>query len=498
MSDKLGYAGESLSGSDQTTIKDSSALVLGIDLGTTKIKVIAFDPKAGRVVASSESEYVTLVTADGGSEQNPEDWWSAVAATCRKLFDDIRPGRIEAVGLSGHMHGLLLLDDNLAPVRPAMTWSDRRVGSLSAELRTHSRFRELGGNDVVDAFTAPKLAWLAATDPDALSRACHLLLAKDYIALKLTGQLGTDVTDAIGTLLWDVDKGVWDDTLFSLCGSTSQIAPNVMDSSDLRGAVSSEASSETGLLVGTPVVAGAGDVSAAALGSGLIDSTLISLNAGTAAQALGSIQQLDAGDAFMFGSALGQGYLAMSSVYAAGASIRWAERILFPSQSIENLASRSDPGAEGLSYLPFMFGAVVPRKNDSARAAFVGQTGSHDARHLAAAVLEGVAFACADAIEAVAHLTGSPQRVHVVGGVANSRIWQNALSSVLEVPVLHLPVGGSALGAALLAAIGAGISTRDGALTALSRKEVVPPTPAVVDMYRKARSRFSSARDLLV
>lgn len=480
------------------TSSDSSAVVLGIDLGTTKVKVIAFNPGLGRVVASAETEYVTVVTADGGSEQNPEDWWSAVTATCRNLFEEIRPGSVVAVGLSGHMHGLLLLDNDLAPVRPAMTWSDRRVSAFSEKLRVHPRFRELGGNDVVDAFTAPKLAWMAATDPGALARANHLLLAKDYLALKLTGQIGTDVTDAIGTLLWDVDRAQWDDELFSLCGSTSQIAPEVIGSSSVRGTVTVEAAQETGLLAGTPVVAGAGDVSAVALGSGLVDSTLISLNAGTAAQALGSIGQLDPGNGFLFGNAVGRGYLAMSSVYAAGASVRWAERVLFPSQSIENLARQAEPGAQGLSYLPFMFGAVIPRKNDSARAAFVGQTSNHDATHLAAAVLEGVAFACADAVEAIAKLTEQPKRVHVVGGVANSRIWQDALSSVLDVPVLRLPEGGSAVGAALLAAIGAGISSQEDALTALSRKELAPPAVEVADTYRDARARFTRARDLLV
>jgi xylulokinase len=350
----------------------------------------------------------------------------------------------------------------------------------------------------VDAFTAPKLAWLAETDPDSLATASHLLLAKDYLALKLTGQLGTDITDAIGTLLWDVGNGQWDDELFSLCGATSQIAPEVVDSSLVRGSVTAEAARETGLLAGTPVVAGAGDVSAVALGSGLVDSTIISLNAGTAAQALGSIGKLDAGNGFLFGNALGRGYLAMSSVYAAGASVRWAESVLFPSQSIEDLASQSEPGAEGLSYLPFMFGAVVPRKNDAARAAFVGQTSNHDATHLAAAVLEGVAFACADAVEAIVQLTVTPKTVHVVGGVANSTVWQRALSSVLDVPVLRLPEGGSALGAALLAAIGAGISTQEDALTSLSRQEFMRPSAEVVDKYHEARARFMRARDLLV
>lgn len=480
------------------TIQEMSVLVLGIDLGTTKAKVIAYDPRLGRVVSSAETEYPTTLTVDGGSEQNPEDWWQTVTATCRKLFCSISPESVVAVGLSGHMHGLLLLDHRLSPVRPAMTWSDRRVSDFSEKLRAYPRFREVGGNDVVDAFTAPKLAWLAATDPESLSRASHLLLAKDYLALRFTGLIGTDTTDAIGTLLWDVNRRKWDDELFSLCGSNSQIAPDVIDSCCVRGEVTTEAAQETGLLAGTPVVAGAGDVSAVALGLGLVDSSIICLNAGTAAQALGNIRTLDAGEGFLFGNALGQEYLAMSSVYAAGASVRWAESVLFPSQSVELLATKSEPGAEGLSYLPYMFGAVVPRKNDLARAAFVGQNSGHEAKHLAAAVLEGVAFACADAIDAVAQLTGPPEEVHVVGGVANSKIWQRTLSSVLEVPVLHLPDGGSALGAAILAVVGVGMGSPKEVTSSLRRDQFLPPSSEFITMYRESRSRFKRARDLLV
>jgi xylulokinase len=478
--------------------ESTSKVVIGIDLGTTRVKVIAFNPELGSVVASTDEEYPTSVPAGGGSEQNPADWWSAVSAACRKVVDLVNPANISAVGLSGHMHGLLLLDRTLEPVRPAMTWSDRRVGASSEKLKRHSRFRELGGNDVVDAFTAPKLAWLSATEPETLKRAAHLLLAKDYLCFRLTGQLGTDVTDAMGTLLWDVKAEAWDEDLFRLCGSSSEIAPEVVKSSEIRGTITQEASRETGLLAGTPVVAGAGDVSAAALGAGLADSSIICLSAGTAAQAMGSVNELNAGNGFIFGKALGTGFIAMSSVYAAGASIAWAQRVLFSSQSIENMARQSSPGSDGLSYLPFMSGAVVPRKNDSARAAFVGQTPNHSAAHLASAVLEGVAFACADAVEAIMELTGKPQWVHVVGGVANSGIWQSVLSSVLDVPIVRLPHGGSAVGAALLAAVGTGMSSQERAVESLVRVEAARPDEETVETYRTARTRFTKARDLLV
>lgn len=477
--------------------QDSSSVVLGIDLGTTRVKVIAFDPELGKVVASFAQDYPTKVTFDGGSEQDPEDWWEAVSAGCQKLLTVIDARNISAVGLSGHMHGLLLLDQKLNAVRPAMTWSDRRVGAHTEVLGRNPRFKEVTGNDVVDAFTAPKLAWLSATDPVTLGKASHLVLAKDYLCFRLTGMLGTDSTDAMGTLLWDVKNRSWDEELFKACGATFQLAPDVVDSSALRGTVTETAARETGLLKGTPVVAGAGDVSAAALGAGLVDSTVICLNAGTAAQAMGSVTTLDAGNGFIFGNALGPGFIAMSSVYAAGASVRWVEKALLSSKSIESFEEQFVPGSEGLTYLPFMFGSVVPRKNDQARAAFVGQSSNHTAPHFASAVLEGVAFACADAIDAIVEITGEPEKIHVVGGVANSKTWKAALSSVLGTPIFHLPEGGSAIGAAVLAAIGAGVSSRERALSSLAKEPINLPGTQTVESYKKARLRFTKARDAL-
>jgi xylulokinase len=479
-------------------MKKKSNVVIGVDLGTTRVKVIAFDPELGRVLASTAQNYPTAVSAEGGSEQSPSDWWFAVSAACREVAGRIDTSTISAIGLSGHMHGLLLLDHSMEPVRPAMTWSDRRVGSFTEKLSKHARFRELGGNDVVDAFTAPKLAWLAKTEPESLRRASHLLLAKDYLCYRFTGQLGTDVTDAMGTLLWDVKREAWDEELFLLCGSSSELAPPVFSSREVRGIVTQEASRETGFPTGTPVVAGAGDVSAAALGAGLSDSSVICLNAGTAAQAMGSVTELHVPDGFVFAKAFGDGFVAMSSVYAAGASIDWAQNTLFASQPIESLARQSSPGSEGLSYLPFMSGAVIPRKNDTARAAFTGQAPNHTPAHIASAVLEGVAFACADAIESIMRLTGEPLRIHVVGGVANSPTWKAALSSVLDVPIVRLPEGGSAIGAALLACIGAGISSPAKVLGSIVREQIIRPGDDDVVAYRTARSRFIAARDLLV
>ena len=480
-----------------------SAVLIGIDVGTTGVKVISLDPRSTVVVASATAEYPSVSTPDGGHEQNPADWWRAVAASCRQVMAALGGRPVAAVGLSGHMHSLLLLDADGEPVRPAMTWADRRVGEDTRRLGEIGVFRALGGNGVVDAFTAPKLAWLARTDPNTLARARRLVLAKDYIGHLLTGQWATDETDAIGTLLYDVTTSEWSGELFAAAGASVDLAVPVLRSTDSRGAVTASAAASTGLPAGTTVMAGAGDVSAAVVGAGVADATRICLNVGTAAQVMGLTSSPTADAGFMFGSALGSGgrhrYISMASVYAAGASVRWASRTVLGEKDINDLAASSVPGSRGLSYLPFMYGAAVPRKNDAVRAAFLGQTDRHGRPELASAVLEGIAFACADAIDAVAAVSGNPAGVRVVGGVANSLLWRSALASVIDASVVHVPEGGSELGAAIIAGLGVGIY--DSPADAMAHLRTVPvrrPSADNISAYQVARARYRSWCELLV
>jgi xylulokinase len=482
---------------------DPSAVLIGIDLGTTGVKVIALDPGSAVIVASAAAEYPSASTPDGGHEQNPADWWRAVASCSRKVVAALGGRAVAAVGLSGHMHSLLLLDADGEPVRPAMTWADRRVGEDTRRLGENGAFRALGGNGVVDAFTAPKLAWLARTEPDALARARRLILAKDYIGNRLTGQWATDETDAIGTLLYDVTASEWSDELFAAAGASVDLAVPVLRSTDSRGAVTPWAAASTALPAGTPVMAGAGDVSAAVVGAGVADARRICLNVGTAAQVMGLTSSPAAGTGFMFGSALraegAHRYISMASVYAAGASVRWASQTVLGKEDINVLAASSVPGSRGLSYLPFMYGAAAPRKNDAVRAAFLGQTERHGRPELASAVIEGIAFACADAIDAVASVAGAPSEVHVVGGVANSSVWRSALASVIDASLVHVPEGGSALGAAILAGLGAGLyDSPDDAMAHVRLAPVPRPSQADVSAYCKAQGLYRDWCDILV
>ena len=468
---------------------------LGIDLGTTGVKVIALDTETGRVVADAAGEYPTLHPQPGAHEQEPRAWWAAAQEAVRTVTSRLGAHRVTAVGLSGQMHSLLLVDDQGAPVGPAMTWADRRIGADTARLAADPRFRDLAGNGPVDAFTAPKLAWLARTDPGRLARAARLVLAKDYLRFQLTGDWATDTTDAVGTLLYDVHEGGWSPELWRSAGATADLAPRVRAPHDIAGTVTAPAARATGLPEGTPVATGAGDVSAAVLGSGVTHRGQVSLNVGTAAQVMRLTDGADPGGGFLFGAAYGEArFLAMASLYAAGASLRWAERALLgEGEGIGAAAAAAPAGADGLSYLPFMYGATVPRKDDAALGAFVGQRDVHDRSALVRAVVEGVAFGCADAVRAVVDGGGRPEEIRLVGGVTRSALWREAFASVVDAPVLLVPDGGSPRGAALLGLLAVDDDPQRIAVLAGAPEPVSGAAGTDRHRYREAYTRYRTA-----
>lgn len=474
-----------------------STVVVGIDVGTTGVKVVALDLGKRQIVAAAAGEYPTHTGDDGRHEQTPEHWWDAVCTATRAVLRAVDDVTIAAVGLSGQMHSLLLVDDHGEPVTPAMTWADRRVNDQVTDLAALPAFRDRAGNDPVAAFTAPKLAWFVRRYPELLAGARHLLLAKDYLGYRLTGQFATDTTDAMGTLLWDVHRQQWDRELFDWCGAPFGLAPPVLSSTQSRGTITAEAAAQTGLPTGTIVAAGAGDVSAAVVGSGASRNTAC-LNAGTAAQVMAATENVDPGAGFLFGDARDDHFLAMASVYAAGASIRWAHEHLGGGHELGEDPSHIPAGSEGLVYLPFMFGATLPRKNDDVRAAFLGQRQGHSPAHLMAAVVEGVAFACVDAVEAVCARAGGVDRLHLVGGVARSSRWRAVLAAVLDLEVSHATEGGSPLGAAILGAVAADAGTFNELASAAELTPVLVPDTAQTRAFRDARGTFQRGCDALV
>ncbi|MBE3001237.1 hypothetical protein IDM40_21445 [Nocardiopsis sp. HNM0947] len=468
---------------------------LGIDLGTTGVKVIALDTETGRVVAEAAGEYPTLHPEPGAHEQDPRAWWAAARDALRTVTAALGDHRVIAVGLSGQMHSLLLTDAAGEAVGAAMTWADRRVGADTGRLAADPRFRDRAGNEPVDAFTAPKLAWLARTDPGRLARAHRLVSAKDHLRFHLTGTWATDTTDAVGTLLYDVHEGRWSPELWRAVGATPDLAARVLAPDAAAGSVTARAARATGLPEGTPVATGAGDVPAAVLGSGVTHRSQVCLNAGTAAQVMRPTEEADAGAGFLFGAAYGEApFLAMASLYAAGAALRWAGRTLLGAgEDLSEVAATAPAGSDGLTYLPFMYGATLPRKDDAALGGFLGQREAHDRAALVRAVVEGVAFGCADAVGAVSAIAGEagpPREIRLVGGVTRSALWREAFASVVDADVCLVPEGGSPRGAALLGLSAAGGDARQVAALSGRTEPVHAAAGADHDRYREAYARY--------
>lgn len=475
----------------------SGGLLLGLDLGTTSLKALLWNPASGEVEQTIVVGYPSVVD-ESLHEQNPSHWYNALKEATTQLFQIVEPDSIDAVGLSGHMHALVVLDQNYVPVKPVSTWADRRATTQTETLSRDDEFLSRALNRPVEAFTAPRLAWMAENEPEALARANVLLGAKDYLGYLLTAEIATDPSDAMGTLLWNPHTRQWDEDLFSLCGVSARLGAPVKESDVERGAVTAQAAEQTGIRQGTPVFCGAGDVSSVVVGSGVIDGSTVCLNAGTAAQAMRLTDKGQFPAGFVFHPALGDGMISMSASYAAGASGTWANASLGQKTNIWIQNDARTSGASGMTYLPYMMGAAAPQKNDTVRGAFLGQNPSHTTADMAAAVLEGIAFSCAESVDQVAALGDAPDSLILVGGVSNSVRWREILANTMPMRVLHLPEGGSALGAAAIAAVGSGLLDVERLPAAIQHAAVeVPPTSLRSD-DRVSRERFRHFSDLLI
>jgi xylulokinase len=472
-----------------------TTLLAGLDLGTTGVKVVLVDAGTGVTVARSYRDYPSDTGTAGRHEQDPDDWWTAAAAALREAVVRIPAGSVAAIGLSGHMHAVALVDERDHPVRPALTWADRRATAEVRRLRD-SVMGERTGNPVVEAFSAPKLAWLAIHEPWSVARAARLVQPKDVLRHRLTGSWGTDVTDAAGTLLYDIHTGHWDPRLWALTGVDPRLAVPVAGSAEVVGTVSAAAAAATGLPAGIPVVAGGGDVSCAALGAGVVAEGHVYVNVGTAAQIVTPLNARPEAspERFVFARAGEPGFLTMVSSYAAGLAIRWSERTLLgggPDGTADHVAAGSEPGARGLTFLPYLLGASAPVHDPDVRAALLGAGPEHGPADVARAALEGVAYACAAAVDQAAPAV---TEIRVGGGVTRSALWREAFAAVVDAPVRLLRQDASPRGAVALAGVGAKIWPNvAAAVAALDDSQPLPPVTARRDEYRAARRRHAAA-----
>lgn len=490
------------------SVRARDGLCIGLDVGTSGVKAILSAPD-GAILASVTEEYPLLTPKPGWTEQEPEAWW---AASCKALgtLAAKAEGSIHGIGLTGQMHGAVFLDADGEVIRPALLWNDQRTASECAEIEERvgaARLREVTGNPALTGFQAPKILWLRNNEPEGYARLKHVLLPKDFVRFRLTGGLATDASDAAGTLLLDLKDRDWSSEILAALEIDPDWLPQVHEGPEVTGKVSEAGAAASGLPEGLPVIAGGGDNAAAAVGSGVVNAGSGFVSLGTSGVVFVATDEatLDPeGRLHAFCHAVPGRYHLMAVILAAGGSLRWYRDTLARVSvdkgdggygEIFSRASEVEPGADDLFYLPYLAGERTPHMDPFARGAFAGLTLAHDDRHMARAVIEGVSFALKDGLTLIQALGVAPDSLFAVGGGARSATWRHWLAAILDTSLQCLEAEeGPAMGAALLAMVGAGIHADvDQAIATAVRRNGDPthPDSHLANRYGHIYERFT-------
>ncbi len=443
--------------------------LLGLDISTTGAKALLID-EARAVVASHTTPQPISAPRPLWSEQNPADWWDGIAASIRAVLAETGAADdIAAIGLTGQMHGLVCLNETGGVLRPAILWNDQRTQAECdwiMETVGAERFIRLTGNKALTGFTAPKIIWVRNHEPDVYARIAHVLLPKDYIRFKLTGDYATDMAGAAGTILLDVEKRQWSEEVLEALDIPMGWMPTTHEGPEVSGTVSAACAEATGLKAGTPVVGGGGDQAAGAVGVGAVTPGVVSLVAGTSGVVfapLGSYAYEPEGRLHAFCHAVPGQWHFMGVMLSAAGSLQWYRDTLAPGESFDTLtaeAADAPAGSDGLLFLPYLTGERTPHPDPLARGAFIGLTTRHARGHLTRAVLEGVAYGLRDSFELIKQSEAGRiiTQVRISGGGAKSALWRQIMADVLDASLVTVDaLEGAAYGAALLAGVGAGI-----------------------------------------
>lgn len=476
--------------------------VVGIDLGTTGARAVRVDAE-GAIVASASAPYPLLTPEPGWTEQEPEAWWTAAAATLREVCS-ASGAPVACVGVTGQMHGSVFLDEHGASLRPALLWNDQRTAREAAALEAAvgpARLREITGNPGLTGFQAPKILWLRDREPERFAQLRHVLLPKDYLRYRLSGAFATDASDASGTSLLDLRTRAWSTEILRALDLAPELLPPVYESPDVVASVSDAAAAATGLRAGTPIVAGAGDNAAAAIGSGIVRAgdALVSLGTSGVLLAHGDVPLIDrTGAVHAFCAAVPGAYHLMGVILSAGGSLRWARDAL-GGVAFDDLVAEAatvPAGALGATFLPYLAGERTPHMDPDARGAWLGLSLAHGRGHLVRAVLEGVAFGLADAADAMRALGVDPPVFARTGSGFTSELWTEIVASVLGRPLRRAADEGPAYGAALLASVGAGAHRSvEAAVEAFVPRDDKTTMPVARDAaaYGVAHARYRAA-----
>src|SRR5258705_3089413 len=481
--------------------------LLGIDVGTGGTRAVLIN-QSGQIIASSTIEHAPFASPETGwAEQDPRDWWRASAAAVRTVLagNNIRPEEIAALGLSGQMHGAVLLDEHDQVLRPAIIWCDQRSEAQCRALTQAigaKRLIELTCNPALTGFTLPKIMWVREFEADLWQQVRSVLLPKDYLRLKLTGDKATDVADASGTLLLDVAGRKWSQEMLAAAEIKESLLPRVYESQEVTGSISTAAAAETGLLEGTLVVAGAGDQAAGAIGMGIVTPGSVSATIGTSGVVFAATNapSLDPqGRVHTFCHAIPERWHVMGVTQGAGLSLRWF-RDQFgvvsvdwdPYETLTIEAASVPPGANGLLWAPYLMGERTPHLDPNARAALVGLTASHKRAHIGRAILEGVAFSLRDSFEIFKEMRVPVETIRLGGGGARSPLWRQIQADIYgRVVEIVEAEEGAAYGVALLAGVASGVwSSVDDACDAVvrTRERIVPDPNSAKTLDRQYQS----------
>jgi xylulokinase len=443
--------------------------VLGIDVGTGGTRVVLLD-QAGRVLGAATVEHAPMASPQlGWAEQDPRDWWRAARVAIRECLAkaSANANEVAAIGVSGQMHGLVMLDENGEVLRPALLWCDQRTEKECQAITERvgaKRLIELVANPALTGFTLPKIWWVRAHEPQVWARVRSVMLPKDYVRFKLTGVRATDVADASGTLLFDVVNRRWSSEMLQASDLPPDILPKVFESPEITGRVSKDGAAASGLQEGTAVVAGGGDQAAGAVGMGIVEPGYVSATIGTSGVVFAATSRPvvePQGRIHTFCHAIPGRWHVMGVTQGAGLSLRWFRDQFCVGASYDGLmkeAAAAPAGADGLLWTPYLMGERTPHLDPNARGALVGLTAQHTRAHVIRAILEGVAFSLRDTFTIFRELRVPVKSIRLGGGGARSPLWQQIQADIYGMRAdLIAAEEGAAYGAALLAGVGAGV-----------------------------------------
>lgn len=494
-------------------------LLLGIDIGTTGSKAVLIDPK-GNIIAHSTKEYPIYIPRPNWSEQNPEDWWKATIKSIREVLSKsyINPKNIAGIGLTGQMHGLVLLDNKNNVLRNCILWNDQRTTKECEQIDKivgKKRMIKIAGKPVLPSFTAGKILWIKNNEPHIYKGIAHILLPKDFVRYRLTDKIGMDVTDASGTCLFDVAKRKWSDEIINALKLKRDWLAQIYESFVVCSYVSKEAGKLTGLTPGTPVIAGAGDQSAQAIGTGIYAPGIVSVTIGTSGVVFAAIDKYQydkTGKLHTYCHSVSNMWHVMGVMLSAGGSLRWFKDSLYKNEKdyaekkgidiydlITKEAENIPPGADGLIFLPYLSGERTPHPDPYARGVFFGLSLKHDCAHMARAVIEGITFGLRDCLELLKNLGIKFNRVRISGGGAKSLLWRKIMADIFNLDIVTVnSTQGAAFGAALLAGIGTGIykDTKEACMETIHETGITRPGKNT-EIYQKYYTEYKTLYPVL-